>query len=226
MIEVVTSGNALLYQDALEDMFRLRHRMLVETRGFLRLRSLDGLQKDRFDTEDAIYLLLTEDDGTVSGALRLLPTTGPHVFSEILPASCAVRGVQRGPDILEVSRLVVDEERLGRPALELARKHIVVGLLEFCVRAGYRKVTLLMPPDVLFRHLLIGLDIKPLGLATEYNGGSQLAVIATVTQEVLDTLRLALNVMEPLVHHVGAPAGDPLSLASAQIPRFPLAAAE
>ena len=33
MIEVVTSRNALLYKDALHDMFHLRHRIFVERMG-------------------------------------------------------------------------------------------------------------------------------------------------------------------------------------------------
>ena len=76
MLEVVTSRNAMLYQDALEDMFRLFGR------------SPDGWTtsgKDRFDTDDALYLLLTRDDGAVLGAHRLLPTKGPHKFSEVSP---------------------------------------------------------------------------------------------------------------------------------------------
>src|ERR1700744_2448851 len=165
MIQVVTNRNALLYREALDDMYRLRHRALVDGLGLEALRRPDGLQKDRFDTCDAIYLLLTDDDGTVRGSMGLLPTLGRHGFSEIHPDIWSVKGVQRGPRILEMTRACVDEGMLDLVRMETAHKHLVVGLFEFCLRAGYEKFPMLLPTDMLFRHLLIGIDIKPLGLA-------------------------------------------------------------
>jgi acyl-homoserine lactone synthase len=201
MIEVVTSRNALLYQDALGDMFDLRHRILSE------------IEKDRFDTEDAIYLLLTKDDGTVIGSQRMLPTVGPHRFSEELPQLCDVKGVQRGPKILELTGACVDEDALELFARETARKRLIVGLFEFCLRAGYEKFTLVMPTESLFRYLLIGLNVKPLGLPIERGAEHEVAVIVTVDSKALDAMRMALDVPEQQVDYVGAPADDPLVLA-------------
>ncbi|MEI9990166.1 MAG: acyl-homoserine-lactone synthase [Rhizomicrobium sp.] len=226
MIEVVTCRNAPIYEDALRDMFRLRHRILVERRGLNRLRKRDGRQTDRFDTPDAIYLLLTEEGGLVRGVARFLPTTGPHVFADAAPDLCEVKGVQRGPRILELSRALVDEDGLGRAEMETARKTLLVGLFEFCVRAGCEKFTTLMPTDLLFRHLVMGVDVKPLGLTVVREGTKQVAVAVTVGQNALDAMRLALDVFEPLVHYVGAPTDDPLVLAPPRIPARPLEAAE
>lgn len=200
MIEVVTSRNALLYQDALGDMFHLRQRVL------------SGLERDRFDTADAIYLLLTRDDGTVIGTERLLPTLRPHQFSEELSQFCDVRGVQRGPKILELTQACLDEEALDLKARETARKQLMVGPFEFCLRAGFEKFTALIPTEVLFRYLLLGLDVKPLGLPVEEGGSGRVAAIVTVNRQALDALRLALDVHEQQVDYVGAPANDPLVL--------------
>lgn len=201
MIEVVTSRNALLYQDALGDMFDLRHRVP------------SGLEKDRFDTDDAIYLLLTKDDGTVIGTQRMLPTLGPHRFSEELPQTCDVKGVQRGPKILELTGACVDEDALEPFARETARKRLMVGLFEFCLRAGYEKFTFVMPTESLFRYLLIGVNVKPLGLPFERGAEREVAVIVTVDSKALDAMRMALDVPEQQVDYVGAPADDPLVLA-------------
>ena len=226
MIEVVTSRNAILYQDALREMFHLRHRIFVERMGWEALRKPDRLERDQFDTDDAIYLLLTEDDGRVVGTHRMLPTTKPHLFSDVFSNLCAVKGVQRGEKILELTRTCVDEERLERPAMEKARKRIMVGLFEFCLRAGFEKFTLLTPTDLLFRYLLIGLDIKPLGMPVDMDGNKQVAVIVKVDQQALDAMRLALAVPETQVHYVGAPQGDRLALAADGAHQRPLVAAE
>jgi acyl-homoserine lactone synthase len=226
MIEVVTSRNAILYKDALHDMFHLRHRIFVERMGWEALRKPDRLERDQFDTEDAIYLLLTEDDGKVIGTHRMLPTNKPHLFSDVFPNLCSVKGVQRGEKILELTRTCVDEEMLDRPAMEKARKRLMVGLFEFCLRAGYEKFTLLTPTDLLFRYLLIGLDIKPLGMPADMDGNKQVAVIVKVDQQALDAMRMALGVPETQVHYVGAPQGDLLALAPDGAQQRPLVAAE
>jgi acyl-homoserine lactone synthase len=225
MIEIVTSRNALLYQDAIHDMHRLRHRELVERRGLERLRRDDGLQIDRFDGADAVYLLLTDDGGYVRGTARLLPTTGRHALAEIAPEACSVKGVLRGCDTLELTRACVDEA-LATPERETARNHLAVGLFEFCVRAGWRRLTMMLPTDTLFHHLVIGLDIQPLGLPVERDGIRQIAVVAIADQTALNALRLAFGVFAPLVHYIGAPAGDPLSLAPALFPDMSCEAAE
>src|SRR5258708_7608723 len=79
-------------------------------------------------------------------------------------------------------------------------------------RCGYDRLTALIPTDSLYRHPLVGLDIKPLGLAADRDGLKQVAVIVRVTAESLAGLQLALNVPEPQVHYVGAPFGDALVL--------------
>jgi len=226
MIQVVTSRNALLYEDALRDMFHLRHRIFVERMGWEALRKPDRLERDQFDTEDAIYLLLMDDDGTVIGTHRMLPTTKPHLFSDVFPQLCAVKGVQRGKKILELTRTCVDEEALDRATMEHARKRIMVGLFEFCLRAGYEQITLLTPTDLLFRYLLIGLDIKPLGMPVEMDGIKQIAMIAKVDQQALDVLRQAFAVPQTQVHYIGAPRGDRLVLAPDASEQIPLEAAE
>ena len=226
MIQVVTSRNALLYEDALHDMFHLRHRIFVERMGWEALRKPDRLERDQFDTDDAIYLLLMDDDGTVIGTHRMLPTTKPHLFSDVFPQLCAVKGVQRGEKILELTRTCVDEEALDRATMERARKRIMVGLFEFCLRAGYEQITLLTPTDLLFRYLLIGLDIKPLGMPVEMDGIKQIAMIAKVDQQALDVLRLAFAVPQTQVHYVGAPRGDRLVLTPDASEQIPLEAAE
>jgi len=214
MIAVVTSRNAPLYTDALADMFRLRHR------------EIGRQHTDCFDAAAAIYLVLIAEGGAVRAGARLLPTTGPHVFADMAPQLCGMKGVQRGERIVELTRAVVDEELPDRAAMEEARKHLLVGLFEFCVRAGFEMFTTLMPTDLLYRHLVMGIQVRPLGLTVECGGARQTAVAVTVDQDALDSLRFALDEFEPLVHYAGAPEGDPLLLAPPRIPARPCEAAE
>ena len=226
MLEIVTSRNAHQYQDALRDMFDMRHRIFVERMGWEALRKPDRLEKDQFDNDDAIYLLLTDDDGAVIGSHRMLQTVKPHLFSDVFPQYCAVKGVQRGEKILELTRTCVDEERLDKATMERARKRIMVGLFEFFVRAGYEYVTMLSPVDLVFRYLLIGIEVKPLGIPVEIDGVKQVALMAPINEDALAKLREAYGIAEPQVVYIGAPENDPLRLAPVEPKQRPLEAAE
>ncbi len=215
MIAVVTNYNAFLYRDALNQMFRLRHRIFVERMGWEALRTPDGIEKDKFDTAEAIYLILMDDD-TVIGTHRLLPTVRPHLFSEIFRDWCNVKGVQVGPRVYELNRTCVDEERLPRERREWARKQIMAGLMEFCVYAGIEQFTVLTPLDILFRYLLIGWDIKPLGVPREVDGIKQAAVAVRVNEAALKAVREAFDLKSQVVTHIGPMpvTGEPIDFLS------------
>lgn len=206
MIEVITGKNAFLYSNTSDQMFRLRHRIFVERMGWEALRQPTGIEKDQFDTPEAVYLVLLDNDETVIGAHRLIPTVRPHLFSEFFSDLCSVKGVQVGSRVYELNRTCVDEERLPKPRQEWARKQIMAGLMEFCLSAGIEKFTVLTPLDVLFRYLLIGWDIKPLGVPREIDGVKQAAVAVSVTENALKSVREAFAIAGPIVNYNGPTA--------------------
>src|SRR6185312_8149319 len=208
MIDVVTSQNAVLYKDALESMFRLRHRIFVERMGWEALRKPDGIEKDQFDTPDAVYLILQDDNGEVIGSHRLLPTVKPHLFSELFADMCNVRGVKRGPNVYELNRTCVDEDRLDRKKQEWARQQIISGLVEFSARAGIDQVTILTPLEVMFRYMLIGVDVKPLGFHREIDGVKQAAVSVTMNREADAAVKAAFGIRGDIVRYINAGGGE------------------
>ena len=207
MIDVVTNLNATLYHDELDAMYKMRHRVFVDGMKWEALRKPDGVEKDQFDTEDAVYLLLREDGGRVIGSHRLLPTTKPHLFSELFADMCAIRGMRTGERIYELTRTCVDKDLLDKDGEMRALKQIMVGLFEFCIRAGIEQLTLLTPLNTLYRCLLTGVEVKPLGLPREMDGVPQAAVAFITNQTTLDNARQFLGVKENIVRYVG-PSGD------------------
>jgi acyl-homoserine lactone synthase len=224
MIEVVTSENAFLYEPALQDMFRLRHRMFVEVMGWEALRKPDGIERDQFDGPDAVYLILQDGSGHVIGSHRLLPTMKPHLFSDVFSDMCSVRGVQRGPNIYELNRTCVDEDRLDRTQQEWARRQIVAGLAEFSCRAGIDRVTILTPLEVMFRYMLMGIDVRPLGFYREIDGVKQAAVDVRMNEMVDRTVKAAFGIEGNIVRYLGR-AGEELPLPSIPASVEPILAA-
>ena len=114
MIHIVTAANRRAYGAELAQHFRLRHDIYVAERGWKELARPDGLERDQFDNDDATYVLAVDDNRVIGGS-RLIPTLKPHLLSEVFAGLAAVRGVPRGDDIVEWTRMfVVKERREGR----------------------------------------------------------------------------------------------------------------
>lgn len=138
MLHAVTSTNAALYRQELEDMFRLRHRVFAERMGW-EVHATEGLERDRFDELDPVYLIYLGDDGHVEGSLRLLPTTGPYMLSDVFPQLLEGMEVPRSPDIWESSRFSVDTRRTdgqGLHALNHITSSLLCGITEFGLANG------------------------------------------------------------------------------------------
>ena len=202
MIYVVTKENSHRYPAELRRMHELRHKVFVEQMGCEDLRSPDGLERDQFDTSDAVYLLLIEE-GKMVGSHRLIPTIKPHLFSEIFPHLCDVRGVVKSSTVYELNRTCVDEALLGPKGSVRARKILMTGLMEFCVLAGMDHFTVLSRVDILDRYTRIGWNLRPLGVPTIIDGVHQVAVSVKTDQAALDVMRAACRIREPMLEYVG-----------------------
>jgi acyl-homoserine lactone synthase len=109
MIHVVQRDNREIYRRQIEEQFRIRHRVYVEERKWMALAKPDGREVDQFDTDDAVYLLALEDDRVIGGT-RLVPTLSPHLMADVFPFLANVEGIQRGPDIVEWTRMLISVE--------------------------------------------------------------------------------------------------------------------
>ena len=89
MIYIVTAENEYHYRDEMEQAYRLRHKIFVEEMGWTDLAKPDGREIDQFDTKHAVHMLYIEH-GKVLGYQRLLPSTRPHLLSDVTPELCEV----------------------------------------------------------------------------------------------------------------------------------------
>ncbi|TPJ81986.1 hypothetical protein FJ434_20875 [Mesorhizobium sp. B2-5-13] len=143
---------------AIEGVDRDRHPLLIEAmfrmRGAVFAERLEwdvtvtnGLEIDRFDAEDPLYLLSVEEGtSALQGAVRLLPTTGPNMLRDVFPV-LVPGGAPESPLIWESSRFAVNPEAFDAGDRALAN-HVVnrttiellCGIVEVCQRAGIEHV--------------------------------------------------------------------------------------
>ncbi|MBR0829201.1 GNAT family N-acetyltransferase [Bradyrhizobium manausense] len=197
MIHAISAVNRHLYDDVIEQHFRVRHEIFVEERKWEALRKPDGREIDAYDNEDAIYLLALENR-RVLGGYRLYPTTKPSMMSEIFPHLAAVRGCPADPLIWEWSRFfVVRDRRDGALNLQL-----MAAAQEFCLDQGIERLCLVMETWWLPRFHDMGFVVTPLGLPALVEGAWTMAITIDVGQETLDALQERIG-MTSLVRQEG-----------------------
>ena len=99
MIKII-AGNDAGDQEILKKCFKFRHKIFVEEKKWEDLRRSDGLEIDQFDTNDAIHIVFLDNDNVVAYS-RLLPTTKPHLLSNVYPEMVDGKINYRRKDIYE-----------------------------------------------------------------------------------------------------------------------------
>jgi acyl-homoserine lactone synthase len=212
-VHIVTSANCHRYEEALEQSYRLRHKVYVEE---LKWRGLprrdDGRELDQFDTADAVHLLYLEN-GTVFGGTRLVSTTKPHLLSEVFAHFAAIRGVPRQPDIAEWTRFYVAPERREEHKASRVGSIVLASMIDYALQEGMSAVSALMNTFWLPRFLGYGWRVRPLGLPDVHDGEWLVAGTIDINAQALAGIRRASGLEErsalvrlgphqPLIRHM------------------------
>lgn len=206
MIHVITKDNRAPYEPQLEAMFRLRHQIYVDGRGWEALRRPDGREIDAYDTDEAVYFLRLNDRGDVLGGLRLAPTDRPHLLQDVFPHLCN-GDIPCGPDIHEFTRYFVT------PGYEAAKVEITGELLsamfEFAMARSLTAISLTCDTFFLSRILEMGWEVKHLGLPQAYREGTAMAVLIPADARHLRATQTAHGIAYPSMFELPAGvAGD------------------
>jgi acyl-homoserine lactone synthase len=180
-VHVVRHDNLHLYHDEMEQCFRGRYQVCVRERGWTELERSDGRETDQFDTEDAVHLLAI-DGRQVIGGIRLNPTTGPTLLSEVFPYLSSGPLI-RSPDIYDKTRLWVAKQRRGgpRPSVEA---YLMAGCVEFGLALGLSKILSICEPWRVARNEKLGWTLRLLGPPHDINGVPCVAIEKYVSETV------------------------------------------
>ena len=200
MIHIVTRCNKHLYRNELREHFRIRSDIYVPDRRFLAFDRAIPLDIDLFDTLDATYLLLIEGERLVGGS-RLIPSTRPHLLSEVFPY-LAPRNVPRRPDVFEGTRIFVARDHrgvsAGRGATQVAGGRalgeMLCGIFEFALEEGISAISAVGETWWTPRFLEMGWKVEPLGLPTQIKGEWCSAFLFKVDDEVLANTRQCFGI--------------------------------
>jgi acyl-homoserine lactone synthase len=203
MVHVVTGENRSLYRPEIEAMFRMRHQVFVEDRGWQlpcvtgQVSCQPGVEVDQFDLADTVYLLDLHPNGDVQGSMRLIPTTEGTVLTDIFPHLC-IQQVPHSARIWESSR-----GHIGRNCRDkMAWHRITLAMLEFSLLWDVEQIVFVIDTFLLPKWLSIGVSINPLGPPTDVNGESYVACALNVSPEALRIMREATGINTPSITHI------------------------
>jgi acyl-homoserine lactone synthase len=215
-IHVVRKDNRHLYQEYFDPYFRWRHEIYVKQRKWMELDRPDGLEIDRFDTEDAVYLFAI-DNGQLIGGMRALPTLLPTLMSDIFPY-LNIRGPIRRPDVYELSRIFVIPERRGEHAGPRVEMLLLTAITEYGISVGLTGFTIVLESWWLPRFERCGWKAHPLGLPQMIDGMSVLAVLVDCDDSTWKSLCSQIGLTGPTLTWRGLGAVNRLALPELSIP--------
>src|SRR3989339_668007 len=106
-----------------------RHKVFIEMLGW-ELQTKQGIELDQYDRPGTVYVVSQDDDGTVNGCARLLPTDRPYLLGEVFPQLLNGQTPPSSPDIWELSRsAAVDFSNQMSSAMGQFSSEIAVELL-------------------------------------------------------------------------------------------------
>lgn len=212
-IQVVNEANRHLHGDILDQMFRLRHQIYVERRGWNALARPDKREIDEFDTEAANYLLWLDDARQVYGGVRLLPTEGPHLLADVFPHLVQFGSIPRGPDIFEMTRWFAVPCRKARMSSRAISSEVGCAMIEYLLSLGVSSMTTVCDTFFLPWMIQAGWDPMPLGLPTRYPEGTCVAAQIAINPAMLQSSRrtrgvrhslLGASQKQPMVHELAS----------------------
>ncbi|MCX4159666.1 GNAT family N-acetyltransferase [Paraburkholderia aspalathi] len=102
--------------DVAVPLARYRYQRFVKDLGWDLPSEHNDSERDQYDRNDTVYIIARDEDDSVLGCARLLPTTGPYLLQEIFPDLVA-SGVPLpcSPDVWEISRFAANPLSGGGP---------------------------------------------------------------------------------------------------------------
>ncbi|MBB6467964.1 acyl-homoserine lactone synthase [Aminobacter lissarensis] len=187
MLHIVTNKNVDCYRAELDQAFQLRHKVFVEEKNWTDLARENGRETDRFDDEHAVHMLFIVDDRVI-GYQRMLPSTRPHLLSEVLSNLCEGER-PAGENVWEWTRYCVEPQyrERGRMLSPVANA-LLSGIVEWGLKTDVDTIIIEMNPLWLLRLVQLHFRVTPLGLPRVIGNEETVAVTASFDERTLTRL--------------------------------------
>ena len=200
MLTLVTPQTQHIHYRALNESFRLRHRVLIGYEKWDGLEPVGDREIDAFDTEEAYYLLAHDEPlGPVKGCVRFVPSDCPTLSSEIFAYLFEGGAPPKGEHLFDVSRFVVDPDVRSSDHVSSITADLNCGWIEFGLAMGLEGLTAVVDYRHLQRYLALGISIEPLGLPQRISDNQLIAVCIETSEENAASMRRCSRRADPVL---------------------------
>lgn len=204
MFKAISRANAHLHSHTIESMYRLRHDVFIKRLGW-DLDGQEGKERDQFDHDDAVYLVLENDDQQVIASARMLPTMSPNLLGDIFPNLTYPLLPPTSHNIWEVTRVAVDHRKERHTCQNITNISgaLWCSLAEFGLAMNlshFVSVSDLRLEKILHR---VGWDMRRLGDTIDIDGVGVAGEVFNLSHEVLAKLRRNSAITGPVLNLSG-----------------------
>jgi acyl-homoserine lactone synthase len=197
MLQIVNAENRHLFRHALMEMHRQRKAVFVDQLGW-RLDCEMGIETDSYDAEDVVYLIETDHPrALVTGSARLLPTTRPHLLSEVFASLCD-EPPPMGAQVWEATRFCPAPDTPKGEARHALLRRVIGAIVETGLLFGIERVTFVASAALAPLAEQAGWNVKPLGGAKRIGRDRLRAYVADIDAMGLKRVRAQLGSSAPL----------------------------
>ncbi|MBV9289443.1 MAG: hypothetical protein JO288_16790 [Hyphomicrobiales bacterium] len=163
----------------------------------------NGYERDAFDEEYPLYLIsLDPVSGKYRGSLRLLPTVGPNMLSDVFPFLLAEGETVESATIWEVSRVCTiasQSPELHKNGVSPTFAELLAGIGELAILSGWTQIVAVFD-DRVFRVLkAAGCNPQIIGKPTRIGKTLAFAGLFDVGRGQLEAIRHAVGIRGPVL---------------------------
>lgn len=197
MIYALTTYELTERPELWEAVRKLRHQIFVEEMGWEDLRRSDEMEIDQFDHQEAVHHLCMRH-GKLAGYQRMLPTTRPHLLTDVLQDLCEGEPPS-GDNVWELTRYAVAPAfRDGRRGVSTVGSELIAGFVEWGLSRGVNQVIIEFEPMWVLRALQLSFLARPLGYQRTYGRQQVVATLLTFNEHTLEVVRGRRNQHTPV----------------------------
>lgn len=199
MVKIITAHNRARHTELIEQMHIDRKRVFVDWLKW-NVPVVDGRYEiDQFDSENAVYLVVADaDSGAHMGSVRLLPSTAPHLLSDVFPH--LVEGeVPRQIDVWEITRMCTTPAIAKTWTQVEVWRQLAIATMEFGLLYGITAYTIVTHMPFVPTLISCPWNVTPLGLPVPESGVDIAAFTIDVDPATLARMRSSFGPKHPLL---------------------------
>ena len=180
----------------LDEMFQLRAKVFADRLGW-DVSVKNGIERDRFDEINPLYLLSIGGQGQLNGSLRLLPTTGPNMLSDVFSQILKDGDDVRSPLIWESSRFCVSADAGAERCdnrLNYTTGELLAGLCEVGMMAGLQSIVTVYDARIKRVVRIAGCEGIEIGTPTKFGKVTAYAGLFSTDEVMLSSIKDAAGI--------------------------------